>query len=581
MPLLMSATHPSCPQTRIKDLPDKQRRVIRAWCMYDWANSGFATSGLVAIFPVYFVFLFKEALGESTTFLGITFTGSSAWGLAIAISTASVALSSPVLGVISDRVPIKKALLLIYTSAGALFTVSAFFSAYTGQPWAWLIGTFTLANIGFAGGSVFYNSFLPHLGPKHLTDDISSRGYAYGYIGGGLLLLVHLILILMTQDTELSDVATRAAIASVGVWWFGWAIWTLRVVPEPPIRRPVGGLKAPAVLAMGFRELGRTFREIKRFKVVLVYLGAYLLFNDGLQTVVAIAGAFAADTLRIALAFNMATIVIIQFVASPGALAFGWLADKLSTKSALMISLLGWIVIVLFGVAIAPLSPKAHTDFDFQLAHRPDANDYIVMAAPGSSDARHELRLGDESWVLNEGAVLTPSAVVNLSEAVRESDDFAYSLSIQGGPSDGESAVGARHPSVLGAGPVDWWPTFVRSVIWKPLGLDAGFQWLLLGVLVGLVIGGSQALARSLFSQITPESRSGEFFSFFGFMSRASSVFGPTLYIFATAVFDTRVAVTSILLIIVAGTIVLKWVDVAEGVKVAAREEARIQRLTA
>ena len=203
------------------------------------------------------------------------------------------------------------------------------------------------------------------------------------------------------------------------------------------------------------------------------------------------------------------------------------------------------------------------------------------MAAPGSSDARHELRLGDESWVLNEGAVLTPSAVVNLSEAVRESDDFAYSLSIQGGPSDGESAVGARHPSVLGAGPVDWWPTFVRSVIWKPLGLDAGFQWLLLGVLVGLVIGGSQALARSLFSQITPESRSGEFFSFFGFMSRASSVFGPTLYIFATAVFDTRVAVTSILLIIVAGTIVLKWVDVAEGVKVAAREEARIQRLTA
>lgn len=575
----MSAISASNPQIRIKDLPREQRRVIRAWCIYDWANSAFATSGLVAIFPVYFVFLFKEALGESTTFLGITFTGSSVWGLAIAVSTLIVALSSPVLGVISDRIPIKKALLWTYTGAGALFTVLAFFSAYTGQPWAWLIGTFTLANIGFAGGQVFYNAFLPHIGPKHLTDDISSRGYAYGYIGGGSLLLVHLVLILATQDTEWSDIATRAAIASVGAWWFGWAIWTLRVVPEPPIHRRVRGLAAPAVLAMGFRELGRTFREIKQFKVILVYLGAYLLFNDGLQTVVAIAGAFAADTLRIALAFNMATIVIIQFVASPGALAFGWLADKLSTKSALMISLLGWIVIVLFGVAIAPLSPKAHNDFDFQLAHRPDSNDYTVIAAPGLSGSTHELRMGNESWMLSEGAVLKPSAVVNLPQAVRQSDDFAYSLSIEGGPSDGEAAVGVLHPSVLGSGPVDWWPILVRSVIWEPLGLHAGLQWLLLGVLVGLVIGGSQALARSLFSQITPESRSGEFFSFFGFMSRASSVFGPTLYIFATAVFDTRVAVTSILLIIVAGTIVLKWVDVAEGIKVAAREEARIQNV--
>ena len=189
MPLPMEAARESTPQTRIKDLPTEQRRVIRAWCIYDWANSAFATSGLVAIFPVYFVFLFKEALGESTTFLGITFTGSSVWSLAIAISTATVALSSPVLGVISDRIPIKRALLWIYTATGALFTVLSFFSAYTGQPWAWLIGTFTLANVGFAGGQVFYNSFLPHIGPKHLTDDISSRGYAYGYLGGGLLLL--------------------------------------------------------------------------------------------------------------------------------------------------------------------------------------------------------------------------------------------------------------------------------------------------------------------------------------------------------------------------------------------------------
>ena len=177
--------------------------------MYDWANSAFATSGVAAIFPVYFVFLFKEALGESGTFLGITLTSSSTWSVGVAISTAIVALSSPVLGVISDRIPIKKVLLRTYIGAGSLFTALAFFSAYTSQPWAWMLGMFTLANIGFAGSLVFYNSFLPHLGTPRMLDDISSRGFAYGYAGGGLLLVVHLALILTTQDTDFADIATR------------------------------------------------------------------------------------------------------------------------------------------------------------------------------------------------------------------------------------------------------------------------------------------------------------------------------------------------------------------------------------
>ena len=369
---------------RIRDLPERQRKIIRAWCMYDFANSAFATSGVAAIFPVYFVFLFKEAVGESGQFLGITFTGSSMWSLAVVISTATVAVSSPLLGVISDRIPIKKTLLWVYASAGSLFTALVFFSAYTSQPWAWLFGMFILANIGFVGSLVFYNSFLPHIGPRHLLDDISSRGFAFGYAGGGLILLTHLALILMAQDSAVEDLVTRVAISSIGLWWFGWALWTLLVVPEPPIQRPVGGLNPASALSMGFRELGQTFRELARFKVVLVYLGAYLLFNDGIQTVIAIAGAFAADTLGISLVFNMATIVIIQFVGVPGAMAFGWLAKQISTKLALTVALVGWIVIVLFGVALVPLSPTEHEDFDFQLSYREDTGDYVVEAAPDS-----------------------------------------------------------------------------------------------------------------------------------------------------------------------------------------------------
>ena len=574
----MESTRQMASQHRLKDLPAPQRRVIRAWCIYDWANSAFATSGVAAIFPVYFVFLFKEAMGESATFLGITFTGSSTWSLGVAISTAIVAVSSPVLGVISDRIPIKKTLLGIYTVVGALFTVLAFLSAYTAQPWLWLFGMFTLANVGFAGSLVFYNSFLPHLGPSRMLDDISSRGYAYGYAGGGLLLLVHLALILVTQDTEFADIATRAAIASVGIWWFGWAIWTLRVLPEPHIQKRVFGLTVFSAVAMSFRELGETFRELRRFRVVLTYLAAFLLFNDGLQTVLAIAGAFAADTLGIGLTFNMATIVIIQFVAVPGALAFGWLADKISTKYALIVSLIGWAVIILFGVAIVSLPPTEHSDFDFQITYQSASRDYVIEVAPSLPDEGLNLEGRGESWTLSQGAALKPRAVQNLPDAIRNADDFKYSLSIQGGDLDGRTAVGPAHPSVLGQGPIDVWPATVRTYLWEPIGLDSGYQWLLLGVLVGLVIGGSQALARSLFAQITPESRSGEFFSFFGFMSRASAVFGPMMYVAVTAVFDTRVAVTSILLIIIAGTIVLTRVNVSAGVRAAARDERRTVR---
>ena len=557
---------------KIRDLPGAQRRVIRAWCIYDWANSAFATSGVAAVLPVYFVLLFKDAVGDSASFLGITFTGSSMWSLAVVFSTGTVGLSCPLLGVISDRVPIKKALLGTFTAVGALFTALVFFSAYTPQPWAWLFVVFTLANIGFTGSLVFYNSFLPHLGPKQLLDTISSRGFAFGYAGGGLVLLVHLALILSTRNSDISDLVTRAAIASIGIWWLGWSIWTLRVLPEPPVRRVGRGLTVPAALVMGARELVKTFRELARFKVTLMYLGAFLLFNDGIQTTLAIAGAFAADTIGIPLAFNMATIMIIQFVAIPGALGFGWLAERISTKPALAVALSGWSVIVLVGAAIVPLSPSDHQDFDFQLDYRQDSRDYLVEVAPDLPDAGFELQWAGEQWVLAEGLALQPSAVERLTEAMPLSDDVPYSLSVRGGRLDGESAVGPAHPSVLGAGPLDWWPAAVRSALWAPFGLKAEYQWLLIGVAVGLVIGGSQALARSLFAQITPQSRSGEFFSFFGSMSRASSVVGPTLYIAATAVFDTRVAVASILLLIVTGTIALYWVDVAEGSRVAEAE---------
>ena len=570
---------------KLKDLSAPQRRVIRAWCMYDWANSGYATAGGAAIFPVYFVFLFKDALGESVSFLGLTFTGSSTWSLAIAVSTAFVAITSPALGVIADRVAIKKVLLWVYTIVGSVATFLMFFSAYTGQPWLWFLAMFMLANVGFAGCLVFYNTFLPHIAPRELLDDVSSRGFAYGYVGGGLLLAIHLALIVVTQDTEWADLVTRLAIMSIGFWWFGWALWTFKLVPEPHIPNEMRGLRPGRAVRLAFRELWHTFHEMRGFRVILIYLVAYLLFNDGIQTVLSIAGAYGADTIGIPLVFNMATILIIQFVAAFGAMGFSWLASRITTKGALMVTLVGWSVAVLFGVGVAPLEPARHGDFDYQLEYQREMGVYVVGAAPEGEDSvagrawREEMAAagvitGAEA-ALKVGDTLSAEQATALVERIDGSDNAPHSISVQGGGLENETATGRLHRSNLGDGPIDWWPASVRRLVWEPLGLDAPYQWLLLGVGVGLVMGGSQALARSLFAQIVPHTRSGEFFSFFGFMGRVSTVFGPLLYVVVTGLLDTRVAVFSIMALIVAGGVLLHWVDVRSGSMAADDEDKR------
>ena len=321
-----------------------RRRAVHGWCMYDWANSAFATSIGTAILPVYFVVLFKDAFGQSTTLLGFTFTGSSMWSVGVAVSTAIVALSSPVLGMIADRSQIKRTMLQIYTTGGAIFTVLGFFSAYSGEPWLFVLICYAIANIGFAGGIVFYNSLLPHIGEPGDLDRISSRGYAYGYVGGGLLLAIHLAATLTFSDTDQVDLVTRLAVASVGLWWLGWAQWTFRTVPEPRVAKPVDRLDPMTAASVAFSQVRQTLRELRRFRMLGLYLTAYLLFNDGIQTVLTIAGAFGPDTLGISLVSNMGTVLIVQFVAAGGAVMFGRAAGALGTKAALTIALGGLVL---------------------------------------------------------------------------------------------------------------------------------------------------------------------------------------------------------------------------------------------
>ena len=177
--------------------------------------------------------------------------------------------------------------------------------------------------------------------------------------------------------------------------------------------------------------------------------------------------------------------------------------------------------------------------------------------APDLGDSPSEDIWREERGDIKTGDTLDTGQAGELLDSIRGPE---YNLSIAGGSLGGQSALGELYPANLGEGPMDWWPEAIHHWVWRPLGLDAPYQWLVLGVGLGVVLGGSQALARSLFAQISPVTKSGEFFSFFGFVSRASSVIGPLLYVLVTGILDTRVAVVAVMLLIVGGVIVLRWV---------------------
>jgi len=232
------------------------------------------------------------------------------------------------------------------------------------------------------------------------------------------------------------------------------------------------------------------------------------------------------------------------------------------------------------GVSVSPLAPNAHERYDYQLEYNQQNLNYLVSEAPKLEETERNRPWITKTGNINQGDRLTIRSASTLTDTVKEFPRARHSLSINGGPLDGVTSIGMLHPSSLGKGPLDWWPSTVRNVLWDPLNLDAGFQWLILGVCVGLVMGGSQALSRSLFAQIVPETRSSEFFSFFGFMSRASSVIGPMLFILVTGVIDQRTAVFSIVILIIIGTALLKGVNVESGIKIAQTEDETMRSQT-
>ena len=221
-------------------------QAVRGYAFYDWAKSAFETSVTTAILPFWFALLFLEANGLTTTVLGQSMTSDAIWSFAVAGAALLVAIVSPSLGVIADRRAIKMWWLKILTYVGAGSTFLLFAAPFLpiSTQWIWLMVMFILANIGLNGAGVFYNALLPHMGKDDEMDRISNLAFAYGYFGGGILLVIHIGILLATGYAEW---ATQFAMASSGLWWFGFAYLTFKWVPEPPIENEMESLGIMAV----------------------------------------------------------------------------------------------------------------------------------------------------------------------------------------------------------------------------------------------------------------------------------------------------------------------------------------------
>jgi UMF1 family MFS transporter len=437
------------------------KREIRGWTMYDWANSAFSTTVVTALLGPY-VLALAESSGAPLTVLGTAIEPAAIFPFSASLSVLLQVLLLPLLGTIADYTNLKKRMLLSFAYVGAVATILLFFiqsdMTIIGTNGAVLLGSafFIVANLCFGAAMVFYNAFLPEIASPDRRDAVSSQGFALGYLGGGLLLLVNLGLLTLMEDTAL---AVRISLASAGLWWliFTFLYPQQRLQQRAPARELPPGINA---FSHGVRELASTLRELYReYPETLRFLVAYLVYNDGIQTVIVVSTAFAADELGMATDLLLILVLMIQFVAFFGALGFGYLSRRLGAKRSIMISLFIWSGIVI----------------------------------------------------------------------------FAYALLYEE------------------------WQVFV------------------LGFVLALVLGGSQALSRSLFSQMIPADHEAEYFGFYEVSERGTSWLGPLAFAAAVQLTGSqRVAIVTLIFFFVAGLFLLSRVNVRQAMLDAGNDPAGV-----
>jgi UMF1 family MFS transporter len=317
------------------------------WCMYDFANSAFYTTVITLFLAPYLTALATNAADASGYVhpFGIPVYARSFWSYAVSLSVVLQVLFLPFVGGVADYGRRKKEFLGATAYLGAFATMAMFFLQGTD----YLLGgvLFLIANVAFGAAEVIYNSLLPEIAPVEQRDTLSSKGYAYGYIGGGVLLALNLALFMGAAKIGITEgMAVRISLCSAGVWWAVFTIPTLMTMQNRgPSHRLARGQSA---VAMALRQLGATFKDIGKYRQAAVFLIAFLLYNDAIQTVIALASQFGSDELKIPQAQMTLAILMVQFVAFFGSLGFNWVASRTSAKTSVSASLVIWIAVVIY-----------------------------------------------------------------------------------------------------------------------------------------------------------------------------------------------------------------------------------------
>jgi len=426
-------------------------REIFGWKMYDWANSAFSTTIVGALFGPYLTEITQRAVGENGVVVSLgalgAITSKSFFPTCVSVAVFLQIFLLPILGSIADYSNLKKRMLAVFCYIAVVATCLMFFvdgSLY------WLGGfLFIIANLGFGAALVFYNGFLNEITTEDQRDKVSSRGFAYGYLGGGLLLALNFLLVKSAPRLGMDAfMAVRLSFLSAGIWWGGFALFAFTRLRTRAAEKslPAG----ESYLTIGFSQLGRTFRELARLRHTLRYLIGYLFFNDGIQTVISMASVFMAQELFVARglktdqSFLLLIFLLVQFVAIFGALMFERLAYAIKTKNAILVSLVLWSGVVIYGYGF--------------------------------------LRTTTDAWAM--------------------------------------------------------------------------------AVVIAIVLGGSQALSRSLFSRMIPAGREASFFGIYEVSERGTSWMGPLVFGAVVAATDSyRQALLSLIVFFVVGAIVLYFTN--------------------
>lgn len=566
----------------LREMDPDSKKALQGWYWFDWANQAFALTVITVVVPTLLSNMFNLANGGSADYAGMTFTGDSFYAVVLGVSSVFVAIVSPILGAIADRMPIKKRILKIYTIVGILFTALMGLAPHMddGSSYKFLAICLIMGNIGFAGGHAIYSAFLPYLGDKRLMDHISSWGYAYGFLGGSSLLTIHLIVGL---KLGFSDPFVQSFVfVTSALWWLGFSFPIFRHTPEPEIPNPTEYASFGEAVIDGVREIRNTFSEIRRYRILTLFMIGYLLFYDGINAIGGLAAAYADSVLRIDISMNFVLLLSANIAAIPMTIIGGKLASKYSNKNILGAALTIFCVISVLGVGFAPLElGDDHERYDFQYDWDEDEEAYRLstLYGRGVDGWVSETGEGDEEfrsaflYYLKSGGdertLLDLEEAVDLSSGMSVMTSHRFSFSFLGGDLSGESSVGDEHPTVIEGGPIDWWPNFLRDNLWEPAGLGINKQWIILGMSFGMVMGVAGALSRSLFSMLIPASKTTEFFGFFAFIGKAVSVLGPIVYAVVAASMDSRMGLLSVVIPILIGMGFFFVVDVDEGIRVA------------